>query len=129
MKPMGRLGDIAACPADSHGCKSCSHGVKGPIVQGSPDVFINGRLASRVGDAGIHAACCGPNTWKAAAGSASVFINRKAAHRLGDKTTHCGGTGTLTTGSGNVLVGDSLSGAMEKASETGAPCVGLCSIS
>ena len=112
MKPAGRRGDIAVCPADAHGCKACSHYVKGPIVTGSKNVFINGKVASRVGDAGVHATCCGANRWSAASGSSTVFINQKQAHRSGDKTTHCGGSGTLTTGSSNVLVGDSASQAM-----------------
>lgn len=59
----------------------------------------------RVGDPGMHAACCGPNTWTAAAGSGTVFINNKAAHRLGDKDTHCGGSGQMVAGSSNVITG------------------------
>jgi hypothetical protein len=74
-------------------------------------VFVNGRAALRVGDPGVHAACCGPNTWKAAKGSATVFVNGKAFHRLGDMTTHCGGVGKLVEGSPNVIVGDLTSAA------------------
>lgn len=127
MKPQGRLGDTAACPSDSHGCLSCAHGVVGPAVGGSPNVFVNGKPALRVGDPGIHAACCGPNTWNAASGSATVFINGRACHRMGDTTTHCGGTGSLIAGSANVLVGDSTARGCKNASKTGAPTVGLCS--
>jgi len=65
--------------------------------------------AVRLGDPGIHAACCGSNTWKAASGSATVFINNKAAVRLGDKTQHCGGVGQMLEGSNNVMIGDSTS--------------------
>ncbi len=39
--------------------------------------------ALRVTDTGIHAACCGPNTWTAQAGSSTVFINGKPAARNG----------------------------------------------
>jgi uncharacterized Zn-binding protein involved in type VI secretion len=77
----------------------------GPAVGGSPNVFVNGRPALRVGDPGIHAACCGPNTWTAAAGSGTVKINGKGAHRMGDADSHCGGSGKMIEGSGNVFSG------------------------
>jgi hypothetical protein len=68
---------------------------------------VNRRPALRVGDPGIHTACCGKNTWTATTGSLTVFINGKGAHRMGDQTRHCGGSGTLIEGSPNVIVGDS----------------------
>ena len=74
-------------------------------VSGSPNVFVNNLMALRVGDPGVHAACCGPNTWTAAAGSGTVMINNKPAHRLGDADTHCGGSGNLIMGSPNVITG------------------------
>lgn len=99
-----RLGDNAHCPADGHGCPGCVHGVVGPAVSGSPNVSINSRPAVRVGDRGIHAACCGPNTWIASQGSPNVFINGRPAVRLGDQTTHCGGVGQTIEGSTNVFI-------------------------
>jgi uncharacterized Zn-binding protein involved in type VI secretion len=84
--------------------------VTGPAIGGSPDVNINGKPALRVGDPGIHAACCGPNSWKAAAGSSGVFINGKAAHRQNDQTTHCGGVGKLIEGSSDVFIGEKAGG-------------------
>jgi uncharacterized Zn-binding protein involved in type VI secretion len=72
---------------------------------GSPNVLTNTRPSLRVDDTGIHAACCGPNTWTAQKGSGTVFINNKAAHRLGDADRHCGGMGQLIEGSDNVMVG------------------------
>lgn len=110
MPAQGRLGDQAQVPSDSHGCPGCAHSCIGPAIEGSPDVNVNGRPALRVGDPGVHSACCGPNTWNAAVGAPHVFINGKAAHRLGDKTTHCGGQGKLVEGSGDVFVGDSGGG-------------------
>jgi uncharacterized Zn-binding protein involved in type VI secretion len=68
-------------------------------------VLINGMPALRVGDQGMHAACCGPNMWFAAQGSGTVSINDIPAHRLGDLTAHCGGVGNLIVGSPNVIVG------------------------
>jgi len=67
--------------------------------------MVNGLAALRIGDPGIHMACCGPNMWNAQTGSATVFINGKPAHRKGDMTKHCGGVGELTMGSPTVLVG------------------------
>lgn len=105
-KPAGRVADIASCPADGHGCIACTHSVRGPAVRGSSDIFIDYRPALRVGDTGVHAACCGPNQWTAASGSASVVFNGRPAHRQGDRTIHCGGLGSLDEGSSDVLIGD-----------------------
>ncbi len=105
MPPQGRLGDKSNAPADAHGCPACPHPVIGPAIIGSPNVLVNHRPALRVGDTGIHTACCGPNTWIATKGSGSVFINGKPAHRLGDTDQHCGGVGQLIEGSNNVITG------------------------
>lgn len=95
---------------DAHGCPACPHPAIGPAIVGSPDVNVNGRPALRVDDRGIHAACCGPNTWTATTGALTVFINGKAAHRQGDTQTHCGGIGKLMEGSPNVIVEHSQGG-------------------
>ncbi len=105
LPPQARVGDIANCPADGHGCPGCTHGVSGPCVAGSPDVIVNGKPAARVTDPGVHAACCGPNTWNAKAGSGTVIINGLKAHRKGDATKHCGGMGSMKQGSPNVITG------------------------
>ena len=106
MPEAGRLSDKSKVDADAHGCPACPHTAQGPAIIGSPDVNINTRPALRVGDMGIHAACCGPNTWVATKGSGTVFINNKPAHRKGDMDTHCGGVGKLIEGSDDVLIGD-----------------------
>ena len=105
MPPQARIGDLSQCPADAHGTLACPRQVIGPAIQGSPDVLVNFLPAMRVGDKGIHAACCGPNTWTATMGSKTVFINGMPAHRLGDMDTHCGGVGTMVGGSPNVFTG------------------------
>lgn len=110
MPGQGRLGDKANVPADTHGCPACPHPGTGPGILGSPDVMVNSRPALRVGDKGIHAACCGTNTWTAKSGAAGVFINGKAAFRMSDPSQHCGGMGQLIEGSDNVIVGDNASG-------------------
>ncbi|HEX2570563.1 MAG TPA: PAAR domain-containing protein [Polyangia bacterium] len=96
---------MAMVPLDVHGCPSCPHQAMGPAVSGSPNVFINGRPALRVGDSGLHAACCQNNSFITQTGSQTVLINGQYAHRMGDITTHCGGIGCLITGSFDVIVG------------------------
>jgi uncharacterized Zn-binding protein involved in type VI secretion len=100
-----RLGDLSFVPADAHGCPACPHPCIGPAIQGSPDVLVNGLPAIRVTDPGIHAVCCGPNTWEAKMGSATVFINNLKAHRKNDQDKHCGGMGYMVTASMNVITG------------------------
>jgi len=63
MPPQGRLGDKSNVPADAHGCPACPHPCVGPAISGSANVLTNTRPSLRVTDNGIHAACCGPNTW------------------------------------------------------------------
>lgn len=126
----GRLGDKSMVPADAHGCPACPHPAIGPAITGALTVLVNDLPALRVTDTGMHAACCGPNTWVAVKGSPTVLIEYRQAHRLGDDDQHCGGMGTLIMGSPNVLVGDSGSGAggstgasMRAAKREGAPFV------
>jgi uncharacterized Zn-binding protein involved in type VI secretion len=96
---------LSQVPVDAHGCPACPHPAIGPAIAGSPNVNVNSLPAVRVGDNGIHAACCGPNTWTAQQGSGTVFINGQPAHRVGDMDEHCGGVGQMINGSPNVVVG------------------------
>lgn len=105
MPELMRVGDIGKVDSDAHGCPSCPHPCRGPAIVGSNDVFVNSLPAVRQGDSGIHAACCGPNTWQATAGSGTVFINGQPAHRKGDAEQHCGGVGASDMGSPDVFVG------------------------
>jgi uncharacterized Zn-binding protein involved in type VI secretion len=93
-----RLGDRSLCNADSHGCPACPHVTIGPITSGSPTVMIGGLPAARVGDGGVAAACCGPNTFVIAAGDSTVLIDGRPAARFGDRTQHCGGVGRIADG-------------------------------
>ncbi len=113
MPAAGRIGDISQCPADAHGCPACPHPAMGPAIVGSPTVLVNSLPALRLGDQGVHAACCGPNTWTAQEGSASVLLNGKPAHRVGDMDQHCGGVGKLMLGSPTVAIGGPSGGAGE----------------
>lgn len=103
--PAGRVSDLSSVSFDAHGCPACPHSCVGPASVGSPNVLINNLPALRVGDNGIHAACCGPNLWTASTGSIHVFINGRPAHRQTDADIHCGGMGSLITGSPTVLIG------------------------
>lgn len=106
MQPLCRVGDIAFCPSCVHGkpCCASGHPVSGPATVGSPNVFVNGVPALRLGDPGVHVGCCGSNTWVVAGGSAVVLINGIPAARLGDPTTHCGGAGVMTSAAPTVLI-------------------------
>lgn len=91
-----RLGDMGA----GHGCFPPT-----PIMAGSPDVLINGRPAARVGDPLLLHGCgnCPPHPRSISAGSGNVIINGKPAARAGD-AIGCGGS--ISNGSGDVLIGD-----------------------
>jgi uncharacterized Zn-binding protein involved in type VI secretion len=105
MPPQSRVTDNALVPADSHGNKCCSHSCVGPAIAGSGNTIVEGCFALRVGDPGVHAACCGANAWVVVTGSTTVTINDIPASRLGDITAHCGGVGALITGAGTLVVG------------------------
>ncbi|MCW5980952.1 MAG: PAAR domain-containing protein [Bryobacteraceae bacterium] len=105
MKPQSRLGDRSHVPVDTHFNSCCPHDCIGPAVTGSPNVVVNSQPALRVTDTGVHALCCGPNTWVAVEGSQTVLINNLSAHRLDDLDQHCGGPGQMVDGSPDVLVG------------------------
>lgn len=75
-----------------------------PLIQGSENVFINGKSAGRKGDSYSTHGCTKhqPHTGVILNGSSSVFINGKSAGRVGDQVS-CGGT--VAIGSSNVFVG------------------------
>ncbi len=104
-RPVSRLSDIAFVPSDTHSCSGCSHSCAGPLVKGSSDVYVNGLPVAREGDPGVHSGCCGANTWSCEGCSSTVKVNGKGVSRMADSTKHCGGKGSLTIGSPNVLAG------------------------
>ena len=94
MPPAARITDLHTCPEatpEPH--------VGGPIISGSPNVFINGLSAARVGD---PLTCVGPPD-VIAKGSTGVFINGLPAARMGDLTAH---GGVIIGGSPNVIIGE-----------------------
>ena len=78
-----RIGDMHTCPMVT-GLVPHVGGPLGPV--GSPNVFIGGMPAARVGDMAI---CTGPPD-SIVLGSATVFINGMPAARMGDLTAHGG---------------------------------------
>jgi len=105
MPPLAGLGHHAQTFADSHGCPACPHPCTGPLLAGAFNVFVNGKPVTRTDDMGVHAACCGPNTFRGGPGSTTVFVNGRRALRKGDATIHCGGVGEVIDGSFNVFAG------------------------
>lgn len=98
-------------PAVRKGDKCTGHGDAKPRanVQGSPDVFINGKPAHRQGDMwGIHKS----HNSKLARGSSVVFVNGKGQARVGDPVM-CGSK--CAQGSPNVFVGESGGGSSASA--------------
>lgn len=76
-----------------------------PNIEASPNVFINGLGAHRLGDAwASHGACPDhvPHGGNASGGSSTVFVNGRALCRIGDPIS-CGDT--MATGSPNVFAG------------------------
>jgi uncharacterized Zn-binding protein involved in type VI secretion len=106
MPAAARLGDNAQVDADAHGCPACPHPATGPVVVGSPDVFINSLPAARQDDLGIHVFCCGPNNFTLQKGSPTIYVNNKPLARLNDTCKHCGGSGPIIAGSPDVMADD-----------------------
>ena len=50
-----------------------------------------------VGDQGVHASCCGPNTFTITTGDPRVLINGKPAAWEHSEVEHCGGVGYMTS--------------------------------
>lgn len=93
--PAARLGDMHTCPAYD-GKKP--H-VGGPIIEGSPDVLIEGKPAARVGDK-AQCRAGGPDT--IVQGVPMVLVNGKPAAILGSRTAH---GGVVIAGAAQVLIG------------------------
>ena len=111
MPGAARQGDaIQGTTAGEHNGHATPHGplpITGTISGGcSGDVFINGRPAAYVGSTTTeNNACCGSSQGSIAQGSSSVFINGKPAARIGDTLAAHNGTGAVSAGSGDVLIG------------------------
>ena len=100
-----RIGDITSGICDV-GLPCCSHGRTGTNGTASPNVFINGLPAHRLGDGG-GIACPHGGYFESVAGSNSVFVNGLPLTRTGDATVcvNCGCGGAHVSGSPDVIVG------------------------
>ena len=114
LKEVGQLDPLELSNASSGGAKTARLGDTGsahgcfpptPIISGSPDVFVNHRPVARVGDPLIPHGCgnCPPHPRSISAGSSTVEVNGKKVARVGD-AIGCGGS--VSSGSGDVLIGD-----------------------
>lgn len=111
MAGAARLNDgVVGTTAGEHSGHAPPHlpeSFSGEISAGcSGNVFINGLPAATVGSVTTERdGCCGSSNGKVAAGSSSVFINGKPAARMGDALAPHSGSGSITSGSGDVLIG------------------------
>ena len=95
MFPAARVGDMHVCPMWS----GVVPHVGGPVLPPcSPNVFIGGMPAARVGD--LLTCAGGPDT--IATGSATVLINNMMAARMLDLSVH---GGVITLGCPTVFIG------------------------
>lgn len=92
-QPIARVGDFHVCPKVT---VKVPH-VGGPIVVGSPNVFIGGVPAARVGDVAV---CCAGGPDVVAVGATTVFINGMPAALMGSPTAH---GGVVVVGAPNVV--------------------------
>jgi len=92
--------------ATRQGDKDTGHDACPPrgLAGHSPNVFINGKGAGRMGDDyPAHGCTIHPShSGTIASGSSTVFINGQAAARVGDSVS-CGGS--VAIGSENVFIG------------------------
>ncbi|SEA73011.1 PAAR domain-containing protein [Bizionia paragorgiae] len=94
-------GKPAVTIGSNHTCLMCSGTIPhvgGPVIQGSPNVFINGKSVARMGD---MCTCVGPPD-VIATGNATVLINGIPIATVGDMTAH---GGVLVSGENNVIIG------------------------
>lgn len=93
-KPAATIGSNHTCPM----CSGTTPHVGGPVTQGSPNVFINGKPVARMGD---MCTCIGPPD-VIATGNPTVLINGIPIATVGDMTAH---GGIIISGENNVIIG------------------------
>lgn len=94
-KPAATSGCYHTCPAYDG---DRPH-VGGPLINGSSNVFFEGKMACRQGD---PLQCNSPSVDSVAKGSGSVFINGSPAARMQDPTAH---GGQITEGASSIFIG------------------------
>lgn len=101
-----RIGDNTSGVCDL-GFPCCPHGRSGTNSQGSPNVFIEGQPAHRLGDLG-SCNCPHGGTFQSVSASKTVLVNGKGLTRIGDMTSCvvCGMAGSHVTGAETVFAGD-----------------------
>lgn len=110
---MGRLSRAARIGDTERGiCFGCSWPHcprirRGKITEGSGNVFVEGKSASRMGDKG-DCQCAHNGEFLLVDGSGSVFVNGRPAVRVKDLSLcqSCGMPGYVVDGAGTVFLGD-----------------------
>jgi len=87
-----------------HGATCCPHVVVGTIVQGSPDVFVDGLQVARLNDMVVHN-CPHCGTGRVASASSKVIANGVPVARMGDSVMYPGGSGVISSGSPTTVTG------------------------
>ena len=93
-KPAATIGSNHICPM----CSGTVPHVGGPIAQGSPNVFINGKPVARMGD---MCTCVGPPDI-IVQGNPTVLVNGVPIATVGSMTAH---GGTIMMGEPTVIIG------------------------
>ncbi len=91
--PVATQGSMHVCPM----CSGTVPHVGGPVVQGEPNILINGKPAATQGS---MCTCAGPPDM-VVQGAPNVFFNGKPVSCLGDMTAH---GGVITVGEPNVII-------------------------
>lgn len=112
MPQIGRLGDIGS----AHPGRPPS-----PAIEGSPDVYVNGKALHRKGDALAPHGC--KSERRTSGGSPSVYVNGKPVSRLGDEVD-CGGV--ISTASPDTYADELTPRKLKAVFAAGGPCVREC---
>ena len=102
MSLCSRIGDIGygTCPGDGGG----SHSTTGTIVAGASISLVEGSPMARINDM-IISDCSHSKIGLIIGGSGTVFVEGLPAARVGDAFDGTFSNGTLTSGSGTVIIG------------------------
>lgn len=74
--------------------------VIGTVTSGSPNVYVNGKKAARLGDRGKHT----KGKFTITTGRPDILINGKKSAFKGSKTNNHRGSGTIISGSKDIYI-------------------------
>jgi len=100
-----RLGDKASSRRRCARVSRLSAPAVGPIVTARRRLRQQ-QARGAAGRSGIHAVCCGPNTFTIQRGSPTVYVNGQALRAMNDQTKHCGASGPIIEAPPTVNIDD-----------------------